>query len=196
MSSFIAHAVTALNLDSLTQAPTPRDKAGIGGSLWLLFISIAPDADYIIGFLNPANHEGLRISHALGSILFLPLLTILILQLPFFHTWDRRRYGLQALLIGISHLLLDLLVGVRPQPLLWPLSPATFQLPFGILPSAALLSLTNYYFYRNLFIEMGVLLPLFAGIHLLIRKSPYRRLIPILWITSITFMAWAFTLSR
>lgn len=63
---------------------------------------------------------------------------------------------------GLSHLILDLSVGVTPLPLLLPLVKISFKLPFGILPSAGRVDLQNYYFYRNLWLEMGVLLPVFV----------------------------------
>ena len=43
---------------------------------------------------------------------------------------------------------------------LYPFSVEAFRLPFGILPSAGKIDVKNYYFWRNLFLELGVLLPL------------------------------------
>ncbi|NEO85783.1 MAG: hypothetical protein F6J87_16255 [Spirulina sp. SIO3F2] len=57
-------------------------------------------------------------------------------------------------------MLLDLLVGVTALPLFWPFDAHRFKLPFGLLPSAGKISLSNPYFYSNLKIELGVLLPL------------------------------------
>ncbi len=73
----------------------------------------------------------------------------------------------QVILAALSHLVLDLLVGVTPLPLLFPLSKIPFKLPWGILPSAGKIALNNYYFYRNLLLEMGVLLPIFILISLI-----------------------------
>ena len=115
--------------------------------------------DYVIPFLNPQSHEGLRITHSILFSSLLPCLTILFLL----------RYrrgpkiifisGVELFLASLSHIFLDLLVGVTPLPLLWPMSIYEFKLPFGVLPSAGKISLTNDYFYSNLDIEMGILLP-------------------------------------
>ncbi len=55
---------------------------------------------------------------------------------------------------------MDLLVGVHPMPLFWPLNSNLIVLPFGVLPSAGKLNIFNHYFWRNLVIESGVLLPI------------------------------------
>ncbi|MEM9567034.1 MAG: hypothetical protein AAF974_01910 [Cyanobacteria bacterium P01_E01_bin.34] len=65
---------------------------------------------------------------------------------------------LQIVGAGISHLVLDLLVGVSPVLALWPLSQSPWVLPFGVLPNAGRLQWGNYYLYRDLMIEMGLLL--------------------------------------
>ncbi len=104
----------------------------------------------------------------MGS-LALPLCAILALKLRPFGP-----YSLQALLAGLSHVLLDLLVGVTQLPLLWPLSQRAFKLPFGVLPSAGSMRLDNYYFFHNLVIELGVLVPLYYGLYLA-RHAPRTR---------------------
>jgi inner membrane protein len=63
-------------------------------------------------------------------------------------------------LAGLSHLGLDILVGVSYLPLFWPISMKIYKLPFGLLPSAVAVNFTNPYFYRNLFIELGIFVPL------------------------------------
>lgn len=101
----------------------------------------------------------------------------------------------QVILAGLSHLLLDLLVGVTPLPLFWPLSNLTMRLPFGLLPSAGRIQLTNPYFYRNLLIELGILLPL----SWLLLKLPHSQKRPIqiaLLLISLSFMFWASQLTR
>ncbi len=107
---------------------------------------------------------------------------------------------MQAGAAGLSHVLLDLLVGVTPAALVWPFSRATVRLAGGILPSAGRLSLGNPYLYRNLLIEAGVLLPI-LGMAILLRAestSRARQLIAVggLGAVSIGFMMISASLSR
>jgi membrane-bound metal-dependent hydrolase YbcI (DUF457 family) len=127
---------------------------------WLIVLASAPDVDYLIPALNSRAHHGLRITHSVALSLVLPLCTAVILC---FASRDGRKFkslSVCAALAGLSHLVLDFLVGVTPLPLLWPFSAATFASPAGILPSAGGVQLSNYYFYRNLAIEMGILAPI------------------------------------
>jgi hypothetical protein len=57
-------------------------------------------------------------------------------------------------------------VGVTPAPLLWPFSRQEYRLSFGLLPSAGTVNFTNFYFYRNLALEMAILAP---SIYLVLR---------------------------
>ncbi|MGB3755930.1 MAG: hypothetical protein WBA07_06095, partial [Rivularia sp. (in: cyanobacteria)] len=76
----------------------------------------------------------------------------------------------------------------------------TFRLPFGLLPSAGRIRLTNYFMYRNIFIELGVLIPLSISLLLFVRdstKSGNRLLIIVAgFVVSVCFTIWAFTFSR
>jgi len=200
MSSFIGHSLIALTIHtaspSTPQPPTPKSFVWLG---WLVLIALAPDMDYVIPWLQAENHEGLRISHALFSSQLLPLMTIGLLRWQGIRSHQLMQLSLQVVTVGLSHLLLDLLVGVTPLPLLWPWISIPIQLPFGILPSAGRLQWHNYFFYRNLLIELGVLLPVCITLS---RKS--RRFLALsrlgsllgLWAISACFMGWAYTLSR
>jgi len=64
----------------------------------------------------------------------------------------------------LSHVFLDFLVGVHKNPILWPFSDKLYSLNHGILPSAGRLSFGNYYFWRNLVVELGILIPMIAVI--------------------------------
>lgn len=79
-------------------------------------------------------------------------------------------------LAACSHPLLDLLVGVHPVPLFWPLPLAQVESPIGLLPSAGRLRFTNVYLWRNLLIECLVLLPPCALIVALARQVAWRRI--------------------
>jgi inner membrane protein len=84
--------------------------------------------------------------------------------------------------------------------LLYPFSTQTFSLPFGLLPSAGRIQLSNYFFYRNLFIELGVLVPLSMSLLLMAQGSTEtnqeRSLIASGLAISISFMIWAINLGR
>ncbi|MEM8638931.1 MAG: metal-dependent hydrolase [Cyanobacteria bacterium P01_G01_bin.54] len=211
MSSFVGHSLAAWTIHQLKPGlPSAKSKHAkrdrpirnfLRSWLWLVWltvIALVPDCDNALSWVHPSAHEGLRITHSLGFALILPLLTILGL-------WWRQRPGLgvaslQLVGAGLSHLLLDLLVGVTALPLLWPLNPTAFKLPFGLLPSAGKLSLSNFYLYYNLAIELGVLLPLSIGVLLGCRLRKHRWLLGfllvILGLISGRFMVVAYNLSR
>ena len=159
MSSFIGHGLAALTIGKLFQ-PEQVGKTNFKWLAYLIICSVAPDIDYLVNSLNSANNEGVRITHSIGYCLFLPLILM-----TYFSVYKREyiwKGGLQAFLAGVSHLLLDTLVGSRQgDPWLYPLLIENYRLPFGLLPSAGAISLSNYYFYRNLLIELGVLLHIF-----------------------------------
>ena len=103
----------------------------------------------------------------------------------------------------IDYLLRSLILPGDPPirvTLLWPFSRWTARLAGGILPSAGRLSIDNPYLYRNLLLEIGVLLPV-LGIVILLRAesaSRARRWIAIggLGVVSICFMLLSASLPR
>lgn len=198
MSSFIGHGLAALTVYALgPEARPPR----WGWLAWLGVLALAPDIDYVIAPLRLPGPPVLRVTHSLVGCLTLPLLTVAFLAVRGGRgAWLRAR-GLQAAGAGLSHVVLDLLVGVTPAGLLWPLSRETFRLPFGVLPSAGWPRLDNPLFYRNLLIELGVLVPLCAGLVLLMRRGGPRSgrrmlLVAGLALLSLGFMAWSARLPR
>ena len=96
----------------------------------------------------------------------------------------------------LAHLILDLLTGVSSLPLLWPFTGELFKLPFGILPSAGRIALTNRYFYRNLIIESDILLPVYSFI--LMKGAVRKRLLLLVLhvLIFIPFLVWGITLER
>lgn len=102
--------------------------------------------------------------------------------------------------IAFTLILLTLTVGVHPMPLFWPLIDETFRSPIGLLPSSGALSFTNDYFYRNLAIELGVLIPILAVIQLALRgrfkTQPRWLLLAALAMITLACMYIAFSLSR
>lgn len=166
MSSFAGHALAPLIALAATEpggaGPSPR------WALVLVALGLAPDADYLARALILPGTPPVRVTHSIMGCLALPAAVAVAGML--FQRWRGRRLalrGAQAAAAGLSHILLDLLVGVTPAALLWPLSSRTFRLPGGILPSAGRLDPGNPYLYRNLLLEMGVLLPLLAIVLLL-----------------------------
>ena len=169
MSSFLGHSLAAVTVYVATEfwlvpPNDPRVKSWFKSDRlvwigWLVIVASIPDLDYVVKFWNSSNHQGLRITHSILFSLIVPCLSILVLLLlKSDRIWRR---SIQVTLAGLSHLVLDLSVGVTPLPLLFPLVKISFRLPFGILPSAGRIDLQNHYLYRNLGLEMGVLLPLF-----------------------------------
>ncbi len=166
---------------------------------WLIVLASAPDADYLIPALNSRAHQGLRVTHSVAASLVLPLCTAVALCLTSRDVRKLRSLSVCALSAGLSHLVLDYLVGVTPLPLLWPFSSATFTSPAGILPSAGGVQLSNYYFYRNLLIEMGILVPVLYVARGVFRGTiggQNRAGIVVLLMTAGFFIAWSLSLSR
>ncbi|MDJ0713749.1 MAG: hypothetical protein QNJ54_05975 [Prochloraceae cyanobacterium] len=203
MSSFIGHSLAAWTIHksigfSPHKTPTKLDRLLWLG--WLILVAVAPDLDAFIPALHSSAHEGLRITHSLLSCQILPILTTLFLWIWGLRKRDLLIAGLQVSSIGFSQIILDLLVGVTPLPLLWPLSSQIFKLSFGVLPSAGKLHLSNYYLYYNLLIELGVLAPLsYCTCRLSVAKQLTwgdRLTILFLILISARFMYFAYGLSR
>lgn len=195
----MGHSLAAYSLASAARhQPIPASLRFIWAA-WLIVLASAPDADYLIPALNSRAHGGLRITHSVAFSLVLPLCTAVILGLTGRDGRTLKLMSVCALLAGLSHLVLDFLVGVTPLPLLWPLSAETFASPAGILPSAGRVQLTNYYFYRNLVIEMGILVPVLYVARGMYRgtiggQNRARIIVPL--IIAGCFIAWSLSLSR
>jgi inner membrane protein len=206
MSSFIAHSWIGFVTYAATRPwqLVQRSSASMvswGRLLALMLLASAPDVDYLFpGLRITSGYQTLRLTHSIAFVLSVAGGAIGCAWLfgKRGHHWKILSW--QILIASCSHLVLDLCTGVMPLPLLYPLSNATFRLPFGILPSAGRIQLHNYFFYRNLLIEIGVLLPL--SISLLLFLTPVTRSawrLPVAFtgfVISAGFMAWAFSLSR
>lgn len=195
MSSWIGHGIAAVTVCIADKNVKPG-RADLMWALWLTVVAIAPDIDYPVPWLR-MGPEYARVTHSILLALVLPGMTIFVGAMAGWRGQTLQTRGVQVVLAGLSHLLLDLLVGVHGMPLFFPATLTTFTLPFGILPSAPLLRLTNPLLYRNLFIEIGALAPL-AGIAYLagIDVQQKRVWMGALALCSILFMGWAFTLAR
>jgi inner membrane protein len=205
MSSFVGHSLAGLTVYLTTIELQPnRQYTSICNNLpwliWLVSIASIPDIDYLIpALILQHDRHRIRTTHSFVGVLIVPVCTILVLWLLGKQGKALKLRSWQVVLAGLSHLLLDLLTGVLPLPLLYP-NMGVFRLPFGILPSAGKIQLTNYLFYRNLSIELGVILPLSISLLLVIRDATpfgkHRFIIATGLLVSAYFMNWAFTLSR
>lgn len=199
MSSFLGHSLAAYSLFSLERWGRPFTFWRAVWLAWLVVLASAPDIDYVVPALAAPAHQGRRITHSIALSMGLPLLSIGVL---YFVKGLKSRRGLLsvcAVLAGLSHLVLDFLVGVTPLPLLWPLDSAAFASPIGILPSAGRIQLSNYYLYRNLLIEVGVLAPVCyvaRSLYLGEIRAWGRARVFILLLVAGCFVAWSVSLSR
>lgn len=221
MSSFVGHGLAALTAHAALHDPSELGEANRTASLlpktrngwlwlvWLIAIAWFPDLDHWLKPLHSSSHNGLRITHSLLFCQLLPILTVIYLVWKGDRGKPLLNLTLQASLAGLSQPLLDLFVGIAGLPLFWPLSPLKIKFP-GLLPSAGRLDPYNYFFYRNLAIEMGVLLPLSFCVvwwrwRLALPSSEGSRIKPGLWriiplilalALSCIFMGWSASLSR
>lgn len=158
MSSFLAHAAVGVTLYLAQDQPrTPRTRWALA---LLLSLAMASDIDYLFYWIF-AVHISPRVTH---SLLFCAALVAAVWFVTAKLCTRAPRLSFELLAAAAaSHLLLDYLVGVHPLPLLWPFSGPGFAAPIGVLPSAGRLSPTNFYLWRNLLIECGILLPLLGA---------------------------------
>ncbi len=203
MSSFIGHTLNTIGIYANSQ-PAKTERLDRRWALlwlgWLTFVGVAPDLDYVIPQLHATRLSmatDLRVTHSLVGTLTFPLLTIFVLAILPVKRATRQRLGIQVTLVGLSHVLMDMLVGVWPLPLLWPFSHERSKLPFGILPSAPAFQFENPYLYRNVLMEIGIFLPLYGGIYLWQHARGWKRSGALaLWLCTAGFIVWAFGLAR
>lgn len=128
--------------------------------------------DYLFPFLRLETGDTyIRISHSILGCLLFPMLTILLCLIPYSRKYNLKRsatrsLSIQVIFAGLSHIFLDMLVAVFPHVLFFPLSWEVYRLPFGLLPSAAHISLDNPYFYRNTGIELVIFMPILGLVFL------------------------------
>jgi membrane-bound metal-dependent hydrolase YbcI (DUF457 family) len=199
MSSFLGHSLAAYSLFSLDRRELLSTHWRAVWLAWLVVLASAPDIDYLVPALASPAHQGRRITHSIALSMALPLLSVGVLYFVRGLKSRRRLLSVCAVLAGLSHLVLDFLVGVTPLPLLWPLGSAAFASPVGILPSAGRIQLSNYYLYRNVLIEVGVLAPVCyvaRGLSLGEISTRDRARVLILLLVAGCFVVWSVSLSR
>lgn len=193
MSSLVAHAATGAAI-FFAQSSRPPFKTSVGAAACVL-LALLPDADYLAWWLLRLQIEP-RITHS--------LLFCCASALGFWLIWRRLAKSTcpaltVLMLAACSHLVLDFIVGVHPLPLLWPLTSSAWASPFGVLPSAGRLALGNFYLWRNLLIEIGVVFPVLMLVAAWGRRQ-HRDLPPLLpWVLLpiwLACLAWSISLQR
>ena len=195
MSSLFAHTLIGAAL--FTRTSKVNSWRRIVNCSLVMFLAITPDIDYVIYWLfdyrlNPRYTHSIfycLLISAIFSVIKLAIPKNGMAYLPYWLLW----------VAPLTHLAMDLLVGVYPMPLYWPLNSDLVVLPFGILPSAGRLDILNYYFWRNLFIESGIILPVVIFFipflnRRIIKNTFYRK--ALLLLVLCTFCFWGASLSR
>lgn len=155
MSSFLGHALfaTAIGL----RKNRFENKETITIAAFFSVLSISPDFDFIVGWttgywLQPRLTHGLAYCFVIGCI-------AVCLQKSYL------KNALSSASVGavfaapFTHLLLDSLMGIFPLPVFWPLSDTGLYFPYGFLPAAGKLELSNDYLWQNMGIEIMILGP-------------------------------------
>lgn len=194
MSSLIGHMLAGY---SASRAGTEKSAraSNRGWTAWLVFAAVLPDIDYPLLWFFDFNQK-IRYTHSIAFGAMVCVATITVLRA--LGAGDLRLKSLQTLSASFSHLILDSLVGVHPNPWFWPLTMHPFRLPFGVLPSAGKLDLHNSYLYGNLALEICILSPLAWIPWILSRKkglerSGYLVAATVVWFP---FPVWGFSLNR
>lgn len=191
MSSIAAHAsagLTAYLCCNQWQSVQSRWAA-----IPYIALAVAPDLDYIAVWLfNYAADP--RLTH---SLLF-ALIAALTVKLTVSKCVTANLQFGWLLAAAMSHALLDFLVGAHPVPLFWPFDEGVTS-PVGVLPSAGSLALGNFYLWRNLLIELGLLGPVFVLLVAVLRRREFRELAAwasLVFPIWIALLAWSIALDR
>lgn len=174
MSSLIGHALIGSALFA-REHKIDSPKAALL-CFFMAGLAVSPDVDYIIRWLFHYRIEP-RYTHSIGYCLAMGLIAWAMKASVCRHLLAIIPTSL-LFLAPFSHLLLDLMVGVYPMPLFYPFSAKVIVIPFGVLPSAGKLQLTNYYLWRNLFIELGILVPIAIAIVPRFRRAILQNSLP------------------
>jgi hypothetical protein len=173
MSSIIGHASIGIAV-YLSQARLSDTQSRYLPPL-LVLVAIFPDFDYLLNWLFGISFQT-RITHSLAFCLTLSILiwgSLAPIRAKGSHLSGIVAFSTAA----CAHPILDLLVGVHSVPLLWPFTTTELLLPIGLLPSAGHPHFTNYYLWRNLLIECGVLFPFLTFVVAIFRGKTYHELV-------------------
>ncbi len=149
MSSLLAHAAAGAAVARSRHRPPGLTALAVAAA-------VAPDADYLLAWFAGVHLQP-RLTHSVAFVAFIALLLSA--------AW-RAATGPNAVAggvvgvlfaAGLTHLVLDALVGVHGAPLLWPLTAVELTSPVGLLPSAGAIHLANPVLWRNLALEALIL---------------------------------------
>lgn len=194
MSSLIGHAAAGVTVYLATNRSRPP--AAHAALLTFTLLAICADFDYLGIWLFHYSPTP-RITHTLIFALVAAVIAWLATR-PIRKRGSAHLPFVALLAASLSHPLLDLLVGAHPLPLFWPSANADVSVP-GILPSAGRLAVNNYYLWRNLLIELAVLLPAFALLVAIARQVPRHILAPRALLIApfwLAFVVWSTGLAR
>jgi inner membrane protein len=170
MSSFIGHCLVGASLGASCRTATKSEKFFI--PLFFAAIALSPDLDYLAIWLLQIKIEP-RYTHSLAFCILMALLSLFLRSLVFSKAL-KKVPSIYFLLAPFTHIALDYFVGVHRNPIFWPFVDSVHAFPYGFLPSAGRLNFSNFYFWRNLSIELGILIPalflLFPGSRGLVLK--------------------------
>ena len=156
MSSFVAHSLVGFALGK--QRDTKTLKESIFVSLFFIALACSPDIDYLIIYLQDKGMP-IRYTHSLGYVFSISILSLLFRN----YIFKKSLCHIPIILFFLapaSHLLLDFLVGVHANPYFYPFDSRVITAYFGILPSSGQINIYNYYFWRNILIELAIFIPL------------------------------------
>lgn len=161
MSSFAAHAAAAYVVAAVALPPGGRSRLAwvalpVLGFAWL------PDGDYALRLAGLADPQH-RWSHSVGFVAMVWIVFAGVARSGpgLVRGWGTGRVLFACLIAGLSHVLMDWLVGSAwGDPVLWPVSDALHAAPVGVLPASGGLNPANPYLWRNLAIEAGLFGPM------------------------------------
>ncbi len=194
MSSFIGHALIGVAMG--TAARHSDSRLNIFVILFFITLSISPDFDYVAEWLFNIKNTP-RYTHSIGYCLVVSLFALAVKRWLFIKTLKNASLAL-LLLTPLSHLVLDFFVGVYKNPILWPLDNSLMTFKYGLLPSAGKISFSNYYFWRNLVIEVSILIPIVLLVVSSTRTAILSSVTTSLMIATVLFIGlyFGFTLQR
>ncbi|TXH66816.1 MAG: metal-dependent hydrolase [Lysobacteraceae bacterium] len=171
MSSFLGHA--AVGAATYLARHRLNDRQALPALPVCVLVAICADFDYL-GIWWFGAHAAARFTHALPFACIIAVVVWMMMRsLPW--TSAARMPFVAWLIAAASHPLLDLAVGAHPLPLFWPFTDSGVSSPIGVLPSAGRLDIANVYLWRNLLLEIGVLLPILASVVVVSREGASRR---------------------
>ena len=156
MSSFLAHSMMGVALANKKEKASIKEIMLV--SLFFVSLASSPDMDYLIRYLYGISFP-IRYTHSIAYV-FLVGLIALVFRNFLFKEYLKHIPIWIFFLVPLSHLLLDFLVGVHANPYFYPFSEEELTSPIGILPSAGRINLYNFYFWRNIGIELAIFIPL------------------------------------